>query len=113
MAITATVTIEADTVMVDLSESSPMVRGALNCTRSSAEAAAYHAVMSAVAADLPMTAGAFRPVTVRTKPGTITHVVMPGASSMRGVTSFRILDAINGALAQLIPDRIPAVERRR
>jgi N-methylhydantoinase B/oxoprolinase/acetone carboxylase alpha subunit len=55
-----------------------------------------------------MTAGAFRPVTVRTKPGTITHVVMPGASSMRGVTSFRILDAINGALAQLIPDRIPA-----
>jgi 5-oxoprolinase (ATP-hydrolysing)/N-methylhydantoinase A len=108
VAITATVTIKADTVTVDLSESSPMVRGALNCTRSSAEAAAYHAVMSAVAADLPMTAGAFRPVTVRTKPGTITHVVMPGASSMRGVTSFRILDAINGALAQLIPDRIPA-----
>ena len=33
---------------------------------------------------------------------------MPGASSMRGVTGFRILDALNGALAQLIPDRIPA-----
>jgi N-methylhydantoinase B len=64
--------------------------------------------MSAVGADLPMTAGAFRPVTVVTKPGTITHVVMPAASSMRGVTSFRVLDAINGALAQLIPDRIPA-----
>jgi 5-oxoprolinase (ATP-hydrolysing)/N-methylhydantoinase A len=108
VAITATVTIERDTVTVDLSESSPMVRGALNCTKSSAQAAAYHAVMSAVAADLPTTAGAFRPVSVLTKPGTITHVVMPGASSMRGVTSFRILDAINGALAQLIPDRIPA-----
>jgi N-methylhydantoinase B/oxoprolinase/acetone carboxylase alpha subunit len=64
--------------------------------------------MSAVGADLPMTAGAFRPVTVVTKPGTITHVVMPAASSMRGVTSFRVLDAINGALAQLVPDRIPA-----
>jgi N-methylhydantoinase A/oxoprolinase/acetone carboxylase beta subunit/N-methylhydantoinase B/oxoprolinase/acetone carboxylase alpha subunit len=108
VAITATVTIHGDEITIDLSDCSPMVRGALNSTRSSAQAAAYHAVMSAVSADLPMTAGAFRPVTVVTKPGTITHVVMPAASSMRGVTSFRVLDAINGALAQLVPDRIPA-----
>ena len=33
---------------------------------------------------------------------------MPGASSMRGVTGFRALDAINGALAQLIPTRVGA-----
>jgi N-methylhydantoinase B len=33
---------------------------------------------------------------------------MPAASSMRGVTGFRIVDAVNGALAQLIPDRIAA-----
>jgi N-methylhydantoinase B len=33
---------------------------------------------------------------------------MPGASSMRGVTGFRVLDAVNGALAQLIPDRVAA-----
>ncbi len=33
---------------------------------------------------------------------------MPGASSMRGVTGFRIVDAVNGALAQLMPDRVPA-----
>jgi 5-oxoprolinase (ATP-hydrolysing) len=108
VAITATVTIEGDEVRVDLTESSPMVRGALNCTKSSAEASAYHAVMSAVSADLPTTAGAFRPITVITKPGTIMELVMPAACSMRGVTGFRILDAINGALAQLIPDRIPA-----
>lgn len=108
VAISATVTIQGDQITVDLSDSSPMVKGALNSTRSSAQAAAYHAVMSAVTAQLPMTAGAFRPVTVVTKPGTITHVVMPAASSMRGVTSFRVLDAINGALAQLIPHRIPA-----
>ena len=45
---------------------------------------------------------------VLTKPGTVAEVVMPGASSMRGVTGFRVLDALNGALAQLIPDRVPA-----
>src|SRR6185503_1364670 len=76
--ITATVTIEGDEITVDLTESAPMV------------------------------AGAFRPITVLTKPGTIAHVVMPGASSMRGVTGFRALDAVNGALAQLVPDRVPA-----
>jgi N-methylhydantoinase B len=27
---------------------------------------------------------------------------------MRGVTGFRALDAVNGALAQLVPDRVPA-----
>ncbi len=43
-----------------------------------------------------------------TKPGTVTHVVMPGASSMRGITGYRVSDAMNGALAQLVPDRAPA-----
>ena len=57
---------------------------------------------------MPNTSGAFRPITVLTKPGTIAHVVMPGASSMRGVTGFRALDAVNGALAQLVPHRVPA-----
>jgi N-methylhydantoinase B len=33
---------------------------------------------------------------------------MPAASTMRGVTGFRIFDAVNGALAQLIPHRVPA-----
>ena len=38
---------------------------------------------------------------------------MPGASSMRGVTGFRVLDALNGALAQLIPDRVAGRGRGR
>ena len=58
--------------------------------------------------EIPNTSGAFRPIHVLTKPGTVCEVVMPGASSMRGVTGFRALDAINGALAQLIPSRVPA-----
>ena len=102
------VTIKGDEVIVDLSGSAPMVRGALNATRSFALATVYQAIMSAVSADIPTTSGAFRPVTVVTKPGTVTHVVMPGASSMRGVTGFRMFDAVNGALAQLVPHRVSA-----
>ncbi len=106
--ITATVTIAGDEITADLTESSPMVAGALNSTRSFIQACVYQAVRCALEVEIPNTSGAFRPIHVLTKPGTIAHVVMPGASSMRGVTGFRALDAVNGALAQLIPDRVPA-----
>jgi N-methylhydantoinase B/oxoprolinase/acetone carboxylase alpha subunit len=100
--------VRGDEVTVDLSRSAPMVRGALNSTRSFTEATVYQAVMSAVSSEIPTTSGAFRPVKVVTKPGTVAHVVMPAASTMRGVTGFRMFDAVNGALAQLIPHRVPA-----
>lgn len=106
--ISAEVTISGDSVTVDFSASSPMVRGALNCTRSIVQAAVYQAIRAALTTEIPNTEGAFRPIRVITKPGTITEVVMPGASSMRGVTAFRIFDTVQGALAQLLPDRIPA-----
>ncbi|MSQ37356.1 MAG: hypothetical protein EXR61_03455 [Chloroflexi bacterium] len=102
------VTIHGDEVTVDFSGSDPMVAGALNSTRSFTEATVYQAIMSAVSVDIPTSSGAFRPVNVITKPGTVTHVVMPGASTMRGVTGFRMFDAVNGALAQLVPDRVAA-----
>ncbi len=106
--ITATVTIAGDEVTVDLTESSPMVRGSLNSTRSFVQACVYQAVRCALEVEVPNTSGAFRPVNVLTRPGTVCEVTMPGASSMRGVTGFRVLDAVNGALAQLIPGRVPA-----
>ena len=101
-------TVRGDELTADFSESAPMVRGALNCTPSFAQAAVYHTVMAASAIEIPRTAGVTRPITVITKPGTVTHVLLPGASSMRGITGYRLADVMNGALAQLIPDRVPA-----
>jgi 5-oxoprolinase (ATP-hydrolysing)/N-methylhydantoinase A len=106
--LTVHLTIRGDELVADFSDSAPMVRGALNCTPSFAEASVYHTIMAACAVDIPRTAGATRPITVITKPGTVTHVVMPGASSMRGITGYRLSDVMNGALAQLVPDRVPA-----
>jgi N-methylhydantoinase B len=106
--ITATVTIDGDEITADLTHCAPMVRGSLNSTRSFIEACVYQSVRCALTVEIPNTSGAFRPIHVLTKPGTIAEVVMPGASSMRGVTGFRVLDAVNGALAQLVPARVPA-----
>ncbi len=106
--ITAHVTIAGDEITADLTDSSPMVRGSLNSTRSFVQACVYQAVRAALTVEVPNTAGAFRPIHILTKPGTVAEVVMPGASSMRGVTGFRIVDAICGALAQLLPHRVAA-----
>ncbi|MGI8420732.1 MAG: hydantoinase B/oxoprolinase family protein [Gaiellaceae bacterium] len=106
--ITAAVTIAGDELTADLTDCAPMVAGALNSTRSFIQACVYQAVRAALAVEIPNTSGAFRPIHVLTKPGTVAEVVMPGASSMRGVTGFRALDAIQGALAQLVPARVGA-----
>jgi N-methylhydantoinase B len=106
--LTATVTIDGDELTADLTDCAPMVAGALNSTRSFIQACVYQAVRAALTVEIPNTSGAFRPIHVLTKPGTVAEVVMPGASSMRGVTGFRALDAIQGALAQLIPERVGA-----
>ena len=102
------VTKKDDEITVDFSDCPPMVRGALNCTESFVKAAVYQAVRAALTVELPNTEGACRPIKVITRPGTIANVEMPGASGMRGVTGFRMFDAVNGALAQLVPHRIPA-----
>jgi N-methylhydantoinase B len=106
--IAATVTIAGDEITADLTDSAPMVRGSLNSTRSFIQACVYQAVRCALTVEIPNTSGAFRPIHVLTRPGTVAEVVMPGASSMRGVTGFRVLDAVNGALAQLLPERVGA-----
>jgi 5-oxoprolinase (ATP-hydrolysing)/N-methylhydantoinase A len=106
--LTVELTVRGDELVADFSRSAPMVRGALNCTPSFIAASVYHTIMAAATIDVPRTAGATRPISVVTKPGTVVHVVMPGASSMRGVTGYRVSDVMNGALAQLIPDRVPA-----
>ena len=106
--VSARITIAGDEVTADLTDSQPMVRGALeqHAVVRGGGRLPVRALRSAL--EVPNTAGAFRPINVVTQPGTVAEVVMPGASSMRGVTGFRILDAINGAFAQLIPSRIPA-----
>jgi N-methylhydantoinase B len=78
------VTIAGDEVTADLTDSAPMVQGSLNSTRSFVQACVYQAVRGALTVEVPNTAGAFRPIHVLTRAGTIADVVMPGASSMRG-----------------------------
>lgn len=58
--------------------------------------------------DIPVNAGILRPVRVITQPGSVTSCEPPAAVGLRTTTGVRIQDAICGALAQALPEVIPA-----
>jgi N-methylhydantoinase B len=101
-------TVEGDSLTADFTGSAPQVPGAINNTYSFTFSVAALSVRAALRLELPNTAGIFRPITVIAPEGTVLNVVMPGASSMRGITGFRLADLMFGVLAKFVPHRIQA-----
>ena len=106
--IQVTLEVAGDTLTADFTGSDPQVPGAINATKSFTESVVALCVRSVLREEVPNTAGLFRPLRVIAPPGTIVNGVMPAASSMRGVTGFRMVDAVFGALAGLLPERVLA-----
>ncbi|MEP7329181.1 MAG: hydantoinase B/oxoprolinase family protein [Betaproteobacteria bacterium] len=106
--IEATVTIREDNITIDLTGSSPQVRGAINCVYPFTLSTALACVRSIVDLAIPNNAGYFRPIEVIAPEGTVVNPRPPGAVAARGITGIRIADAIFGALAQAVPDMVPA-----
>jgi N-methylhydantoinase B len=102
------VTITGDSLTVDFAGTASQVRGALNSTLSFTKSCTYLSVRSMIRDDIPNNAGVFRPVTVSAPAGTVVNVEPPGACAARALTGYRIVDTLFGALAQIIPDRVPA-----
>ncbi len=102
------ITIEGDTLTADFTGTSPQVRGAINNTLSFTASVVALCVRCALREEIPNTAGMFRPLRIIAPPGTVVNGVMPAASSMRGITGFRLVDTVFGALAGLLPERILA-----
>lgn len=106
--IEATVTIREDSMVIDLTGSSPQVRGAINCVYPFTLSTALACVRSIVDLAIPNNAGYFRPIEVIAPEGTVVNPRMPAAVAARGITGIRIGDAIFGALAQAVPHVLPA-----
>ncbi|MBM3531015.1 MAG: hydantoinase B/oxoprolinase family protein [Alphaproteobacteria bacterium] len=95
-------------MIVDLEGTSPQVRGAINSTLSFAKSAVYFAVRSIMDSDAPNNAGFFRPIEVKAPLGCLVNPRPPAAVAARGISGFRLIDAMFGALAQAIPQRVRA-----
>jgi len=104
------VTVRGDQVTVDFAGSAPQVKGAINSVMSFTRSTVYACVRCLLPSDIPNNEGYFRAIDVQAPPGTIVNPIPPAAVAARGLTGFRIANAVFGALAKLAPDRIPACE---
>ena len=93
---------------VDLSGSDDQVAGNINCPPSVAFAAAYFVFRCLMPAHTPDCAGAMRPITLKTRTGSVVDPAPPAPVAAGNVeTSSRIVDTVLQALQKALPD-LPA-----
>ena len=96
-------------VTVDFSGSDNQVEGSVNAVKAITYSACFYVFRCLLAEDVPATAGLMRPIDVVAPAGTVVNARPPAAVAGGNVeTSQRIVDVLMRALAQAIPDRIPA-----
>ena len=54
-----------------------------------------------------------RPIKVIVPPGSIFNPNLPGAANARGITGFRAIETVFGALSRVVPERVSGCERGR
>jgi len=97
------------TVTVDFTGSDPQVQGSINAVEAITYSACFYVFRCLLEDDVPATAGLMRPIRVIAPSGTIVNARPPAAVAGGNVeTSQRIVDVLLRALAQAIPERIPA-----
>lgn len=96
-------------VAIDFTGSDPQVQGAINAVEAITYSACFYVFRCLLRDDVPATSGLMRPIRVIAPSGTVVNAKPPAAVAGGNVeTSQRIVDVLLKALAQAIPDRIPA-----
>jgi N-methylhydantoinase B len=96
-------------VAIDFTGSAAQVQGAINAVEAITYSACFYVFRCLLRDDVPATSGLMRPIRVIAPSGTVVNAKPPAAVAGGNVeTSQRIVDVLLKALAQAIPDRIPA-----
>ncbi|MEW5756350.1 MAG: hydantoinase B/oxoprolinase family protein [Pseudomonadota bacterium] len=96
-------------IVVDFAGTAPQAAGNVNCPISVAAAGVYYVFRCLMSSQTPGCAGAFRRIAIQAPEGCLLNARYPAAVAAGNVeTSTRVVDVVMGALAQAIPERIPA-----
>lgn len=105
-------TIAGDAATIDLRACDGQVASPINAVRAVTIAAVGYCFACLLPNETPQNQGCFAPLEVLTKPGTVVDATPPAAVAAGNVEcSQRIVDVVFGALAQALPDRIPAASQ--
>jgi N-methylhydantoinase B len=102
------ITIAGDRAIVDWEGSSAQVKGGINPSFPFTKASAYAAFRSVMRADVPNTHGFTRAIEVRAPLGSLMNPTFPAPCGARGISGYRMIDCIFGAMAQAVPNRVTA-----
>jgi N-methylhydantoinase B/oxoprolinase/acetone carboxylase alpha subunit len=110
--IAATVRIRGDQATVDFTGSDRQANGSVNANYAVTLSACLYVFRCLVTETIVYNAGVGRPVTVIAPAGSIVNAYLPAAMAAGNVeTSQRITDVVIGALAQAVPERMPAASQ--
>jgi N-methylhydantoinase B len=105
-------TVDGSELHLDFSGTDPQVGSALNLVTGGIShpflCLAIIGWLVSVDPQIPKASGLLRPVRVTATPGTVVNAQPPSAVGVRFALVWRVFDTVMGALAQALPDRIPA-----
>ena len=103
-----TLKVRGDEITVDFTGTSADRGGALHTNYWFTAACAYAALRSVFDPAMPNNAGFYRPIRVIAPERTFVNPVFPAALGARGQGGHRVRAVMLGAIAQMLPDRVPA-----
>ncbi|MEO1290644.1 MAG: hydantoinase B/oxoprolinase family protein, partial [Chloroflexota bacterium] len=110
--IVATVSVRGKQMTVNFEGSAPQVLGNVNAVTAIVRSATWYCVRLLAEDDVPVNDGCFAPVTVITPEGSVLNPYFPAAVAVGNTeTGQRVVDTVLGALAQALPDVIPAASQ--
>jgi N-methylhydantoinase B len=110
--ISVTLTVEDDSVHADFSGSAPQTLGNVNAVPAIVRSATWYCIRLLADEHVPVNHGSFLPVSVSIPDECLLNPRFPAAVAVGNTeTSQRIVDVVLGALAQALPQRIPAASQ--
>ncbi len=104
--------IQGDQAKVDFTGSAPQQRGSVNAVYAITLSAVYYVFRCLIGLDVPNNAGCLVPIEVIAPQGSVVNARHPAPVAGGNVeTSQRITDVLLGALAQALPDKVPAASQ--
>jgi len=104
----AVIIIDDDSIVVDWTGTSDQVPAGINPSFPFTKAATYAALRSVMESDIPNCHGFTIPIEVIAPFGSLLNPRFPAPCGARGITGYRIIDCLFGALAEALPDRVTA-----
>ena len=105
--IQVTLMVEGDMVKVDFSGTDAQrKRSSCNATLPSTKSRVYCALRGVMPSDIPINSGFYRPIKVSAPLGSCLNAEPPAAVALRQIPTLCAADAVYGALAKVVPNRV-------